>query len=137
MNLDFALSSSDLYFISGSSNAIYRGGVYKVTSASTAEEMISNDTDDWFQFPVSLTIDSEDNLAAASMYYDESTTSFYPYLNVFDGTEWKTVSGDFSDGMEPVCVSAIGTDIIYIYGDAASENAIGDPTVIRSVKLSK
>jgi hypothetical protein len=137
INIDFARSSSDLYFISGSTNSVYRGGVYKVTSASTAEEIISNATDDWFQFPLSLTIDSEDNLVAASMYYDEATTSFYPYLNVYDGSEWKTVSADFSDGMEPACVSAIGTDIIYIYGDAASENAIGDPAIIRSVKFSK
>lgn len=136
-NFDFALGSSDLYFISGSTNAIYRGGVYQVTSASTAEEIISNETDDWFQFPESLTIDSEDNLVAASFYYDEATTSFHPYLNVFDGTEWKTVSGDFSDGMGPVCVSAIGTDIIYVYGDAASENPIGDPAIIKSVRFSK
>lgn len=135
--IDLALSSSDLYFMSGSTHSTYRGGVYKVTSASTAEEIISNATDEWFQFPQSLTIDSEDHLVLASMYFDESTTSFYPYLSVYDGTEWKTISGDFSDGIDPACVSATGTELIYVYGDAASENPIGDPTIIRSQKFSK
>jgi hypothetical protein len=136
-NIDFALSSSDLYFISSTSNSTYRGGVYKVTSATSAEEIISNTADKWFQFPLSLAIDTEDNLIVASMNYDESTTSFYPYLNVYDGTEWKTISGDFSDGTDPSCVSALGTDIIYVYSDATSENANGDPGIIRSKKFSK
>lgn len=136
-NIDLAKSSSDLYFVSGSSNSIYRGGVYKITSTTTAEEIISNSTAEWFQFPLSLTIDSEDNLIIASMKYNESTNSLYPNLNLFDGVDWKTISGDFSDGIDPASVSAIGTDIIYIYGDAASENASGNPTIVKAIKFTK
>ena len=135
-DIDIAKGSSSLYFISGSNNSSYRGGVYKITSATTTEEIISNTTGEWFQFPFSLTIDTDDNLIVSSMYF-ESAEVFYPYINVFDGTEWKTISEDFSDGMDPVAVTASGTDIIYIYGDAASENAIGDPTIIKAKKLSK
>jgi len=136
-DVDIAMGSSGLYFISGSTNSTYRGGVYKITSTSTAEEIISNSTDDWFQFPLSISIDSDDNLIVVSMKYNESTTSFYPYLNLHDGTDWKTISGDFSDGIDPAVVSAQGTDLIYVYGDGASENASGDPTIIKSKKMTK
>jgi hypothetical protein len=135
-DIDIAKSSSDLYFISGSNNSTYRGGVYKITSSTAAEEIISNATEDWFQFPLSIAIDSEDNLIVSSMNF-ESADSFYPFINVYNGTEWKTVSGDFTLGMDPVSLCALGTDIIYVYGDAASENASGDPTIILSKKMTK
>jgi hypothetical protein len=135
-NIDIAMASSGLYFISGSSNSVYRGGVYKITSATTVEEIISNSSEEWFQFPLSLAIDAEDNLIVSSMNF-QSAESFYPFINVFDGNDWKTISGDFSDGMDPVSLSTPGTDIIYVYGEASSENGIGDPTVLRSKKFSK
>jgi len=136
-NIDIAKSSSDLYFISGTSNSSYRGGVYKITSTTSAEEIISNSTDDWFQFPVSVSIDSDDNLIVASMKYNEETASFYPHLNVYNGADWGTISGDFSDGIDPASIATVGTDIYYVYGDATSENPAGDPTIIKSIKLSK
>ena len=136
-DIDFALSGDEIYFIAGTSNSSYRGGLYKVTSATTAQEIISNATDDWFQFPVSISVDSDYSIIVASMKYNESTTSFYPYLNLYDGLEWKTISGDFSGGIDPAIVSAIGTDLIFVYGDAASENASGDPTNIKSTKMTK
>lgn len=135
-NVEIASGSDGLYFIAGSSNSIYRGGVYKVTSATVAEEIISNATDDWFQFPLGFAIDSNGHLVVSSMKF-ESADVFYPFINVFDGTDWKTITGDFSDGMDPVSIIATGTDIIYTCGDATSENTIGDPTVITSKKLSK
>ncbi len=136
-NIDIAEGSADLYFIAGSNNSSYRGGLYKITSSSSAEEIISNSTEDWFQFPLSLTIDSDENLIVGSMKYNESTSSFYPFLNLYDGADWKTISGDFSDGIDPASISAMGTDIIYVYGDAASKNTLGDPTKLKSKKMSK
>ena len=135
-DIDIAKNGSDIYFISGSSNSIYRGGVYKITSATTVDEIISNSSEEWFQFPLSIAIDSEDHVVVASLYF-ESATSFYPFINVYNGTDWNTVSGDFSDGIDPVSISTNGTDIYYIYGDASSENASGDPTIVKSKKLSK
>ncbi|MGC9341823.1 MAG: hypothetical protein ACP5E3_03910 [Bacteroidales bacterium] len=135
-DIDIAMGSSGLYFISGSSNPVYRGGAYKVTSSTTAEEIISNLSDEWFQFPLSLAIDSEDNLILSSMNF-ESAESFYPFINIWDGVEWKTLSGDFSDGIDPVSIVAQGTDIIYIFGEAASENGVGDPTRLMSRKFTK
>lgn len=135
-SIDIARSSSDLYFIIGTVDAVYRGGVYKVTSSTNAEEIVSYATDDWFQFPLSIAIDSEDNLIVSSMKF-VSAEIFYPYLNLYNGTDWQTISGDFSDGMDPVSVGTMGTDIIYVYGDASSENASGDPTAIKSKKLTK
>ena len=67
----------------------------------------------------------------------ESAESHYPTLYLFDGTDWKTISGDFSNGTTPLGIETIGTDIYYIFGDASSENAIGDPTIIKSKKLTK
>lgn len=89
-----------------------------------------------------LAADSDGNLIVASMKYeyeDDSQTSLvsYPHLNVFDGTEWKTISGDFTDGVPPVAVSTIGNAIYYIYGDAATINAANDPSAIKSRKLTK
>ncbi len=136
-NIKIAKSSSALYFISDTRNSIYLGGVYKVTSTSTAEEIISNSTAEWFQFPLSIAIDSEENLIVASMKYNESTNSFYPFLNLYNGMEWKTISGAFSDGIDPVSISAIGTDIIYNYGDAFNVNTIGDPQILKSKKFTK
>jgi hypothetical protein len=136
-NIDIALSNSDLYFISGSRHSSYRGGVYKITSSSTADEIISNTTDEWFQFPLRLIFDAEGDLIVSSLKYDEPTNSFYPYLNLFDGTDWKTISGDFSDGKDPVSLGAIGTELIFNYGDKSSENGFGDPTIIKSKKLTK
>jgi len=136
-DFDIAKSSSDLYFISGTSNSAYRGGVYKVTSSTTAEEMISNTIAEWFQFPLSIAIDTEDNLIVVSMKYNESANSFFPFLNLYNGSEWRSISGDFSDGIDPACISTLGTDIIYSYGDASSENASGSPRILKSKRFTK
>ncbi|MBT7790793.1 MAG: hypothetical protein HN757_18185 [Calditrichaeota bacterium] len=62
----------------------------------------------------------------------------YPYINVFDGTEWKTISDDFSGGTDPTGLESIGTDIYYIYGDAASEEQwVIHQMILNSKKYSK
>ncbi len=137
--IDLTTSSNELYFTTETNNSSYFGGVYKVTSTSTTDEIIvgSNTAEDSFRYPISLTIDTEGNLVAVSMKYNAATSSLYPHLNLYDGTEWKTISGDFSDGTDPAIVSAVGTDLIYVYGDAASENGSGNPIKIISKRMYK
>jgi len=136
-------TGSELYFSSGSASTGFDGGVYRVDNTSTVTNLIPDEHETWFTLGAfDLTVDSDGNLIVASMkaeYADESQTSLvsYPHLNVYDGSEWKTISADFTGGMDPVALSTIGTDIYYIFGDASTENASGDPTSIQSMKLVK
>ncbi len=142
-DIELVKTGSELYFSSGSASTDFDGGVYRVDNSTTVTNLIPDEHEAWFTMGAfDLTSDSDGNLIVASMKYefeDESQTSLisFPHLNVYDGTEWKTISGEFTDGIVPVCLNAIGTDIVYIYGDATSENASGDPTRIKSKKMSK
>jgi len=142
-DIELAHTGSNLYFSSGSASTSFDGGVYRVTSSSTVENLIPEEHEMWFSLGAfDLTIDSEGNLIVASMkfeYADASQTSLinYPHLNLYDGSQWKTLSGDFTDGTLPVTVSTIGTDVYYICGDKASETASHDATVLKAKKLTK
>jgi len=142
-DIELANTGSQLYFSSGSASADFDGGVYRVTGSTTVENLIPDEHETWFTLGAfDLTIDSDGNLIVASMKYeyaDESHTSLinYPHLNLYDGSQWKTLSGDFTDGILPVTVSAIGTDVYYIYGEKASETATHDATVLKAKKLTK
>lgn len=142
-DIELAYTGSQLYFSSGSASTDFDGGVYRVTSGTTVENLIPEEHEAWFTLGAfDLTADSEGNLIVASMkfeYADASQTSLinYPHLNLYDGSEWKTLSGDFTDGILPVTVSAIGTDIHYVYGEKATENEAQYATVLKGRKLSK
>lgn len=142
-NIKIAKTGSELYFSSGSASSDFDGGVYRVDNSTAVTNLIPDEHEAWFTFgALDLTIDSEGNLIVASMKYefeDESQTSLisFPHLNVYDGTEWKTISGDFTDGVAPVAVTTIANEIYYIYGDAATINAVNDPSTIKSKKLIK
>ena len=129
-------NGSELYFSSNTLSINFDGGVYRVTGASSVENLIPNDAE-WFELGVfSFTIDSEGSLIVSSMKA-ESAAVHYPYINVFDGTEWKTISDDFSGGTDPTGLESIGTDIYYIYGDSASQGQWVDPTILKSKKYTK
>jgi hypothetical protein len=130
-------NGSELYFSSNTLSINFDGGVYRVTSTSSVENIIPDDAE-WFELGVfSFTIDSEGSLIVSSMKV-ESAVVHYPYINVFDGTEWKTISDDFSGGTDPTGLESIGTDIYYIYGDAASEEQwVIHPMILNSKKYSK
>ncbi|MBD3276620.1 MAG: hypothetical protein GF372_14995 [Candidatus Marinimicrobia bacterium] len=142
-DIELAHTGSQLYFSSGSASSDFDGGVYRVTGSTTVENLIPEEHEAWFTLGAfDLTVDSEGDLIVASMKYeyaDASQTSLisYPHLNLYDGTEWNTISGDFTDGVPPVTVTASGTDIYYIYGDASSVNSANDPASIRGMKLVK
>ena len=61
----------------------------------------------------------------------------YPNLSLYDGSNWNTISGDFSDGIEPISVHADGTDIYYVYGDKNNVTTWGDTKSIKSAKFTK
>jgi len=129
-------NGSELYFSSNTLSINFDGGVYRVTGTSSVENIIPNDAE-WFELGVfSFTIDSEGSLIVSSMKV-ESAELHYPYINVYDGTEWKTISDDFSDGTEPTGIESIGTDIYYIFGDATSQGQWIDPTILKSKKYTK
>ncbi|PLX10786.1 MAG: hypothetical protein C0597_16200 [Marinilabiliales bacterium] len=135
-NLKIAKSSSDLYFISRSESlGSYKGGVYKVTSSTTVEELI-NENNTWFYTPYDITIDSDGNVIISSIKY-ESETLIYPSLSLYNGATWSTISGDFSEGIKPVSVHADGTSIYYIYGDKTNVTSWGDTKSLKSVKFTK
>ena len=142
-DIELTHTGGNLYFSSGSASSDFDGGVYRVAGSSTVENLIPAEHEAWFTLGAfDLTSDSEGNLIVASMKYeyaDESQTTLinYPHLNLFDGNEWKTLSGDFTDGVLPVTVSAIGTDVYYIHGDKASETATHDATVLKAKKMTK
>lgn len=133
---ELAQNSGDLYFIA-TSNALvsYPGGVYKVTGTSTVENLIPSGNE-WFVDPMAIAIDSDGNVVLSSMKF-ESQESIYPFISIYDGSSWKSISDDFSTGLDPVGVSTINTDIYYMYGKASSEDNIGNPTVIESKKYTK
>ena len=109
--------------------------MYEVISASTVETL-ADGNNDWFFTPYALTVDSEDNVIIASQKI-ESQTVFYPALFLFDGSDWKIISGDFSDGDTPLAIRTIGTDIYYVYGDASNQTATNDPKNLKSSKFTK
>ncbi len=128
--------ANDLYFISSTASfGSYKGGVYKVASTSTVEELIT-ENDDWFYTPYAITVDSDGNVIISSTKY-ESETLIYPNLSLYDGSAWSTISGDFTDGSEPVSVHADGTSIYYVYGDADNVTTEGDTKAIKSIKFTK
>ncbi|MCD4833247.1 MAG: hypothetical protein K8R31_05590 [Bacteroidales bacterium] len=135
-DLKIAKGSSNLYFISRSqSPASFRGGVYKVTSTTSVEELIS-ENDYWFSSPYDITVDTDGNVIITSIKIESATLS-YPNLSLYDGSNWNTISGDFSDGIEPISVHADGTDIYYVYGDKNNVTTWGDTKSIKSAKFTK
>jgi len=135
-NIQLDKNGSELYFSSNTLSINFDGGIYRVTGTSSVENIIPNDAE-WFELGVfSFTIDSEGSLIVSSMKA-ESAVVHYPYINVFDGTEWKTISDDFSGGTDPTGLESLGTDIYYIYGDATSQGQWVDPTILKSKKYTK
>lgn len=116
MDIKIAGNGTDLYFISDSQKpAEFPGGVYHVTSTTTAEALISG-SDDWFLWPEAITVDSEGNVFVMTTGIISTTEPFYTFMSRYDGSNWKKLSGDFSNSYTPVVLHAIGTDIYDVYG---------------------
>jgi hypothetical protein len=141
--IGLAKNGSDLYFsTSTSSISDYPGGVYRVTSATTVENLIPDGAgDSWFiQGAFTMSIDSDGNIIVSSTNAEKISNTeieLYPYLIQYDGTEWSTIKGNYKDGVGPIGLSTLGTDIYYMYGDEVTANAAKQATVLKSKKLTK
>ncbi|MDA3863520.1 MAG: hypothetical protein PF689_06580 [Deltaproteobacteria bacterium] len=134
-NIKLEEYNNEVYFLSGSQAlGEYPGGVYKVVSGSSVENLIPEEAQ-WFIDPQDFTIDSQGNIIVASFKY-ESAESIYPYLNLYDGTTWKTIDDDFSNTAVPVNLESINNDIYFTCGDKTSVNDFNHPTTIISKKYT-
>jgi len=130
-----ASTGSKLYVMVGANGTLYRGGIYEVTSSTSVNALVTHELEDWFQFPLALVSDSDGNLIVSSMNM-ESAEVIHPFLSIYDGMEWKSISGDFSDGIDPVGLQTSGTTIYYLYGDGTNLNALEEPRAVKTMKLS-
>lgn len=135
-NIKLRKYGSELYFNSDTRSTTYKGGVYKITSSSTVENLIPDD-DGWFVLgSYAMDIDNDGNIILVTEKV-ESAESHYPALYLFDGTNWNTISGDFSNGKAPISIGTIGTDIYYVYGDANNLTSWNRTKALKSFKLTK
>jgi hypothetical protein len=136
LEFKMAKGSGDIYILTRSQTiAEYKGGIYKVTSTSTVEALVSEE-DDWFIDPLSITVDSDGDVIITSTII-ESQTLIYPALSVYDGSSWGLISGDFTDGDTPLQVKAQGTTIYYVYGDRNNQTTWNTPKALKSLKFTK
>jgi hypothetical protein len=87
-----------------------------------------------------MSVDTDGNLIVSSTKGEkisETEVILFPYLILYDGSKWNTVSGDFTDGRDPIGVSTTGTDIFYFYGEKATQNSSQQSTVLKTKKLTK
>jgi len=127
--------TSSLYFTCLSQVLAEQGAVYKVLSPTSVENLISS-SDIWFYAPYNLTIDDNGNVFIVSTKV-VSASDIYPAIYSYDGNKWTILSGDFSDGTDPVSIHASGTDIYYVYGDGTNQTTWYAPKALKSVKFSK
>ena len=142
-HIQLAKNGDDLYFSSRTSGTSdYDGGVYRVTGSTSVENLIPEDAaDTWFVHGAfTMSVDTDGNLIVSSKKGEkvsETQVITYPYLIQYDGSQWKTVSGDFTDGYEPIAVSTTGSDIFYFYGRDDGQNGSFQTTVLKTKKLTK
>lgn len=127
--------TSSLYFTSQSQILADPGGVYKVLSATSTENLISS-SDTWFYAPSNLTIDDFGNVFIVSLNLVSSSEA-YPVIYSYNGNNWSKLSSDYPDGTSPVAIHSSGTDIYYTYGDGTNLTTWYAPKALKSVMLSK
>ena len=95
----------------------WNGNVFKVTSVSTAEEMVPS-SNDWLIFPMDMAFD---NLGNPVVMYPVfiSQTAIEIHLAVFNNSQWKELSGDFTNHIPP---GALETEdgLYFVYGDGTN-----------------
>lgn len=141
-DIHLAKNGSDLYFSVKNFNNSYDGGIYRVTSTTSVENLIPDGAaDSWFiQGAFSMSVDADENLIAASIKGEkisETEVTLDPNLVLYDGSQWNTVSGDFTDGRDPIGISTIGNEIFYFYGEKATQNSSSQSTVLKAKKMTK
>lgn len=136
-DFDVIKAGSDLYFLSKAFSGSYFGGVYKITSSTTAQNLVEYES--WFFDIYGLSADEDNNIIIAAMKW-ESMDVAYPTLYIYDGTSWSEIDDDNSDGLKQdysTSVIAVGNDLHFVYGLASSVDALDYPTILKAKKYSK
>ncbi len=124
------------YFTAGSQKPDeWPGGVFKIYSATHPESLIPENAE-WFVEPTALTVDEKGNLFIISTRF-VSAGGIYPAVFAYDGTTWKIMPGNFTDGIRPAGVMAMGTDIYYVYGDAGDLAPDQQPKTLKAATFKK
>jgi hypothetical protein len=141
--VELAKNGGDLYFsTSTGSTAEYDGGIYKVTGPTSVENYIPDDAaDSWFlQGAFTMSADDDGNLIAVSIKAEvvsDNEILLYPSLILYNGSQWYNISGDFTDGRDPIGLSTVGNEVFYFYGEKATQNSAQQSTVLKAKKLTK
>lgn len=117
MNIDVYVDNSGvIYFTSGSQDMNqYAGNVYKVTSSSSADEMIGSDNQ-WLTIPGKIASDDNGNPVVVYSKYISETEGLEQHLAVYDSGEWKKIAGDYSSSVAPADIELNGA-LYFVYGD--------------------
>lgn len=136
-DFDVIKAGSDLYFLSEGFSGTYSGGVYKITSSTTADNLVEDEI--WFIDIYGLSADSDNNIVIAAMK-GESIEVAYPTLYIYNGTSWLEIDDDNSEGLDKdysTSVINVGNDIHFIYGLKSSTDEFDYPTVLNAKKYIK
>lgn len=134
---DLIKAGSELYFLSKAFSGTYYGGVYKITSSTTADNLVEGES--WFYDIYGFCADSDNNIIIAAMKW-ESMDVAYPTLYIYNGTSWSEIDDDNSEGLKKdysTSVITIGNDIHFIYGLKSSANTFDYPTILKAKRYSK
>ena len=126
-------NSDVIYFTSQSMEpAIWQGNVFKVTSSSTAEEMVSS-SNTWLTFPKDIDYDDMGNPIV--LYYKIiSQTNAEWHLAVYENGEWKNVAGDFSNRLGPADIES-NNGLYFVFGDG-TDLVNSYPATLKAIKLN-
>jgi len=129
----FVDNSGEIYFISDSQEpSTWQGGVFKVTSASSAQDLVS-DSNEWLTFPIDIDYDDMDN---PIVLYAKivSQTNVEMHLAVYENGEWKEVAGDFSSHVSPADIES-NNGLYYVFGDG--NNLVNSyPATLKAIILN-
>jgi len=132
----YADGSSNLYFVSNSQQfAEWTGSVFKVTSSTNAEDLITGN-EDWKAFPSDISVNSDGDIMIVYTHI-VSATQVNPELAVYKNNTWSKVSGDYTNGAFPSSINHINQDFFFIYGDAQNLTQYGQPLKLKAEKLTE
>ena len=136
MDIKLSADANNLYFISNSQQPNdWAGSVFKITSSSTADELLSNN-EDWLVFPSSITVNTNGDLMVVYTHV-VSASQVNPELAVYKNNTWSKASGDYSNGVFPANINSINQDFFFIYGDAQNISASYYPLNLKISSLSE
>jgi len=132
----YADGNSNLYFVSNSQQfAEWTGSVFKVTSSTNAEDLISGN-EDWKAFPSDISVNSDGDIMIVYTHI-VSATQVNPELAVYKNNTWGKVSGVYTNGAFPASINHINQDFFFIYGDAQNLTQYGQPLKLKAEKLTE